>query len=243
MPLNLLVVKIDSTYPEVINASGDYDVWFRDAIKADELAITVVDVLREDCPDASGFDAIILAGSSHSVNESNPRLTVYRNWVRELLDVNVPTLGVCFGHQMMASAFGGDVQRHPMGRQFGVADVSISAADTDDYLFRNLGESVTAHACHEDVCIRLPSVAKRLASSAHTEIQSFAIGNFLRAVQFHPEVTTAIMTELHDALKTRGLLNSTESDTPLTRLRSAEAQNVGQKILANFIQFAIDNKA
>jgi len=237
MPFEMLIVQTGSTYPEVITASGDYDAWFLTGLGPAEVTMTVVDALRDGLPELATFDAIILSGSSHSVNESNPRFLRYRDWVCDLLNWHVPTLGVCFGHQMMASAFGGCVQKHASGGQFGPFDVTLSDAGQGDFLFRGVDPVFAAHSCHEDVCTQLPESATLLASSPHTINQSYAIGDCLRAVQFHPEVTTTIIQQLHDALVARGQMKRLE-----TECHSTEAQAAGKKILGNFIQFAIQKR-
>ncbi|GJM24618.1 MAG: hypothetical protein DHS20C16_10330 [Phycisphaerae bacterium] len=237
MTLSMLVVQTGSAYSEIVSTSGDYAAWFRDAFCDARVEMTVVDALGDELPMPAAFDAIILTGSSHSVTDSNPRLLAYQEWIRGLAESEVPTLGVCFGHQVMAAAFGGCVERHEAGRQFGAVAVTLNDAGKRDFLFQGVGSDSDVHSCHEDVCTRLPEAATLLASSKRTVNQSFAIGEYLRAVQFHPEVTTTLIQQLHDGLVSRGLMNSVDAE-----IQSSKAQAAGQRILANFLQFAMEEK-
>ncbi|HNO79659.1 MAG TPA: gamma-glutamyl-gamma-aminobutyrate hydrolase family protein [Phycisphaerae bacterium] len=237
MELEILIVQTGSTYPEVVNAAGDYDRWFLTALNAKNLVVTVVDSLVDQLPEPGLFDAMILTGSSCSATEMNPLLDAFCEWIRRLADADVPTLGVCFGHQIMAKAFGGCVQRHAMGRQFGTVVVTATDAGRRDFLFNDLDETFDVHSCHEDVCTQLPENATLLARSPKTINQSFAIGEFLRAVQFHPEASTSIISQLHDSLVARGQLARREPG-----FQSAAAESIGKRILANFIQFAMQTR-
>jgi GMP synthase-like glutamine amidotransferase len=60
-------------------------------------------------PKPSARDAWIITGSSAAVYEDHPWLPPMREFVRQAIDQTIPTLGICFGHQLMAQAFGGTV--------------------------------------------------------------------------------------------------------------------------------------
>ncbi len=235
MTLKLLIVKTGSTYPEIVATSGDYDAWFTSVAGIAKCEVTVIDSLANALPDSTGLDAIVLTGSSRSVTQLNAKLNRFSDWIRDLGDRNVPTLGVCFGHQMMGHAFGGTIERHPGRRQFGAINASLTDAGHRDFLFRGFKTDLTVHSCHEDICTKLPESATLLASSTLTEIQAFAIGSNLRAVQFHPEVSADLLQKLHDALVARDALQPISG-----AYRSKVAESQGEKLLANFLEHAID---
>ncbi|SCC18229.1 Glutamine amidotransferase class-I [Kosakonia oryziphila] len=78
--------------------------------------------------------------------------------------IQMPLFGVCYGHQLMAWALGGDVEYHPKGREAGTQTVT-----------------------------RLPEGASVLASSAHDNHQIVRYGPFAVSVQFHPEIATDLL--------------------------------------------------
>ena len=184
MAIELLIVQTDSTYPEVVSEQGDYADWFKGSIDTDDVNVTVVDCLRNALPDATEFDAVILAGSSHSVNEPLPEIDALRAWAKQLVVLQTPTLGVCFGHQILTTVAGGAVGRHAMGRQFGSAEVHLTDAGRDDFLFEGVEPNCHVHVCHEDHCTVLPSGVTLLAASDRTPAHSFAIGANVRKLVF-----------------------------------------------------------
>jgi len=100
-----------------------------------------------------------------------------------------PVLGICFGHQLIARALGGIVERHVKGPEAGTVEVELTDAGQRDPLFAGLPVRFGVQQGHEDHVARLPPGAVLLARNDHTPVQAFAHGPMLRAIQFHPEFT------------------------------------------------------
>lgn len=124
--------------------------------------------------------AVILSGGPSSVNEANaPRLPL------GLLDLELPTLGICYGMQLYVRELGGEVEA--VGhREFGRAEVRIIQ---ESALLRGLGQDFVAWMSHGDQVKLLPDSFRTLAKSAtcpHTVV--FESTRLFYGVQFHPEV-------------------------------------------------------
>jgi len=141
-------------------------------IDPDEIS---VERIREDTP-----KAIILSGGPSSIYEENaPKIP------RWLLDINIPILGICYGHQLLAYMFGGKVSRG-LG-EFGRTRVKI--LDKKD-LFKGLGDVLEVWMSHNDYIEKPPPDSEILAVSEDTGyIAAFRIKERkIFGVQFHPEV-------------------------------------------------------
>jgi GMP synthase (glutamine-hydrolysing) len=141
-------------------------------IDPDEIS---VERIREDTP-----KAIILSGGPSSIYEENaPKIP------RWLLDINIPILGICYGHQLLAYMFGGKVSRG-LG-EFGRTRVKI--LDKKD-LFKGLGDVLEVWMSHNDYVEKPPPDSEILAVSEDTGyIAAFRIKERkIFGVQFHPEV-------------------------------------------------------
>lgn len=119
--------------------------------------------------------AAVFMGGPMNVDqvEQYPGLLVEREWLAAALDSGLPVLGVCLGSQLLARAAGASVTPGP-APEIGWAPVKIH--DDSDPLARHLAPEADVLHWHGDA-FDLPAGAKRLASSARTEVQGFRIGN------------------------------------------------------------------
>jgi GMP synthase (glutamine-hydrolysing) len=114
-------------------------------------------------------------------------------YVRGAVERGVPVLGVCFGHQLLAHAFGGRVHRHPRGREAGTVEVELTDAGVSDPLFAGVPRRLRVNTTHGDEVAVLPEGGMVLARNAWSAVQAFALGSLVRGVQFHPEYTGEVL--------------------------------------------------
>ena len=131
-------------------------------------------------PDAS-VRGVILSGSPFSVRDEHapaPDLSAIKG--------KLPLLGVCYGAQFLASAFGGEVQPAP-SREYGRAMLTVG--DAGDPLMRGLPATTQVWMSHGDTITSVPADYKVVASTEEVRVAAFRIeGEQTWGIQFHPEV-------------------------------------------------------
>ena len=116
-------------------------------------------------------------------------------WLPGAVERAIPTLGICYGHQLLAYALGGKVEDNPNGLEYGTVQVELRDGYESDYLFGALPTPVKMHVCHKQSVLHLPGNAKLLASSRMDAHQAFVVGTRAWGVQFHPEFDQEILAE------------------------------------------------
>jgi GMP synthase (glutamine-hydrolysing) len=122
-------------------------------------------------------DGLILSGG--------PTLDRVGNCKQYVREIELPILGICLGHQLIAEAFGGAVGKGASG---GYARVRVEIIEPDDILI-GIGPTITTWASHADEVSRLPNNFVKLARSAICEIEAMKHPSKpIYGVQWHPEV-------------------------------------------------------
>jgi GMP synthase (glutamine-hydrolysing) len=134
--------------------------------------------------DVSSAGAIVLSGGPSSVlEEGAPRLNP--KLLERALKEDKPVLGICYGHQLLATALGGAVGKGAKG-EYGSATLEVLA---DDPLFSGTPRIQKVWMSHRDYVEKLPPGSLVLARTEDCEIAAFRLaGAGVYGVQFHPEV-------------------------------------------------------
>jgi GMP synthase (glutamine-hydrolysing) len=190
--MRMMILVAGSTVPAIAERRGDFDRWIREKTgDAWHGSWTVHDVrTTAPLPGPRAADAFVITGSSSSVTERAPWMLRAEALVRDIVSARVPLLGICFGHQMIAQALGGQVEKNPFGREIGTVRVRRVA---DDPLFAGLPRTFDVNATHVDAVVRLPPDAELLATTPLDPAASFRVGPRVKAVQFHPEFDADVM--------------------------------------------------
>ncbi|MFC7156475.1 type 1 glutamine amidotransferase [Halomarina halobia] len=154
---------------------------FRRELDADLAEFTVSDGRLPPPVGVEGFDGVVVTGSGASTYWDAPWIDEVRGWLREAHERGLPILGVCFGHQLLASALGGTVES--MGNfEIGYREVRRVGEAT---LLAGLDERFTAFTTHGDTVTALPEGAEVTAENDYG-LHGFRVGDAF-GVQFHPE--------------------------------------------------------
>lgn len=190
----IVVIKTGSTFAGIKERLGDFEDWIIKGLRVDTDDIMVIDApFCENLPDRNKCRAVVIAGS-HDMVTDNPDWSVrIEKWVLQIMEKQIPVLGICYGHQLLAQALGGTVDFHEKGLEIGTADIELTAAAGDDLLFAGLPEIFKGHVFHSQTVVRLPEQALLLAKNDFEPHHAFRMGNLVWGVQFHPEYDEKIM--------------------------------------------------
>jgi GMP synthase (glutamine-hydrolysing) len=189
-----LIVQTGSTLPAIRSRHGDFPGWFQRGLGLRRDQVEVVRVHRgEVLPKPGAHAAAIVTGSPAMVSERLRWSEDTAAWLRGAIDVGLPLLGVCYGHQLLAHALGGRVDYHPSGREIGTVDIERLPLAADDALLAAAPPNFRAHATHQQSVLELPPGAVGLARSAHDAHHAVRYAPNAWGMQFHPEFSVEIM--------------------------------------------------
>lgn len=147
-------------------------------------ALDVFDAVDQEYPeDLVDYSAFLITGSPSSVTEDQPWIARLLEVITELHERRLPTIGICFGHQAVAAALGGKVERAEQGWGLGIKAVHFRRRAW----MEPWHEPMKLIHIHQDQVTALPQGAELLAGSDFCPHESFTLGNHIMTVQAHPE--------------------------------------------------------
>lgn len=120
-------------------------------------------------------DGWLITGARHGVYEPHPWILPLEALIREIYAAGLPLIGICFGHQLIAQALGGKVEKFQGGWSVGAQDYDFE------------GDTIRLNAWHQDQVITPPEGARTIGSSAFCEHAALLYGDRAYSVQAHPE--------------------------------------------------------
>lgn len=200
--LPILILKTGSTHAHIRERLGDFEDWIAAGLREGGAAVVVHDATASEGPPPAHdtVAGVVITGSHAMVSEREPWSEALVPWLRTAVQQRTPVLGICYGHQLLAHALGGEVNRHPQGVEIGTVTVERHAAAADDPLLGDLPDTFPAQAVHWQSVRQLPPGAVRLAGSAHEASHAFRVGARAWGVQFHPEFSDAALRAYLDGL-------------------------------------------
>lgn len=163
-------------------------------------------------PDLAGHAGLVVLGGHMGADDDADHawLAPTKQLVRVAAAGGVPALGVCLGHQLMASALGGQVRRNPAGPQQGLLRVGWEEAAAADDLTAALAEPRRGVHWNDDVVLVLPPGGSRLATAPGGEVQAARHAPSVWGVQWHPEADVDVVAgwpgtvRAHDEVRAAG---------------------------------------
>lgn len=233
---SLVIVKTGDAYPEVTEQYGDFEQLFIQQLMSalpEQLSLTVWDPRLDPTPPLQ-HAGIIITGSHSMVSEAEPWSEALKPWLHQALTQGTPMFGVCYGHQLMAAAFGGVSDYHPAGRESGTHPVRLTQAGQQDPLFGQLPGHFPAHLTHAQSVIQTPPRATVLAYNRHDAHQALRYGPQQWSVQFHPEFTVPVMRAYIE--RQRAVLNN-QGCNPEALITNVRETPQASSLLRRFLAF------
>lgn len=177
--------------PDVLAPTmGDYPEMFARLLDGNGFTFRTFRVVEGAFPAAvTECDGWLITGSRHGVYEDHPWIAPLEQFIRDAFAAHVPVVGICFGHQIIAQAMGGKVERSAKGWSVGATDYDFG------------GQTLTLNAWHRDQVTEVPKGAKVVAGNAFCENAALLYDDRAFSVQAHPEFQSEFIEGL---METRG---------------------------------------
>jgi GMP synthase-like glutamine amidotransferase len=212
----------------------DYETMFKTAFeeKPQKFSWKTFDAVTGEFPkDLDSCDGYLISGSRSSVYEEKKWMLSLENFINKLNRNNKPTVGLCFGHQIMAKALGGTVTCAPEGWGIGFARCSVNSGISRKQLA--LPEELTVGVCHRDQVVKLPAGATNIGSTPHCNNFLIQFTPKMIGFQGHPEFEPAYISALIE--ETKNLLTPQEYFVALQSKRNAPDNQLIRKAITKFL--------
>ncbi|WP_281855964.1 type 1 glutamine amidotransferase [Litoreibacter halocynthiae] len=183
------ILQTGRTPDEMRAKHGDYDDLFKRLLDGRGFTFETYPVLDGVFPAAvTDADGWLITGSKFGAYEGHDWIPPLEDFLRGAFDAGVPIVGVCFGHQILAQALGGKVEKFAGGWQVGATDY-VRADGTKDRIM----------AWHQDQITELPAGAEVIGASAMCANAMLTYGDKALTVQPHPEFSPDFLADLLEA--------------------------------------------
>lgn len=186
--------------------------------------------------DIDNYDHIILSGSEESILNDIDWMDREMSLVREIIDKKIPTLGICFGHQVIVKALlGTGAVRRAHSPEIGWKKVNL---ETEDRIFEGINEEFYTYVAHFDEVYNLSKEIVVLASSEMCNAHAFKVKDApVWGVQFHPEI---------DIDSGKKFIRDLEHEHPELEMdfdviiRDAKDSGISERLFGNFFNSSRD---
>jgi GMP synthase-like glutamine amidotransferase len=188
-------------------------------------------------PSIKRFDAFIGAGTPVSVNELHKHRFLKNEWryLKKVIQLNKPYLGICFGGQLLARLLGAKVEKNPV-MEIGGYEVKLTSAGKGNRFFKGFPNRFPVFHWHGDR-FDLPKKAKLLVQGTDCKNQAFSYNKAV-ALQFHLEVTSREAGIWADKYKNelKRVHKTKEQVVKESQIREKEMKKLAFLLLDNFLK-------
>lgn len=234
MMLPFLVIQAGNPPAAIRERFGSFAQMFQPLLAPAVPAIRVVRSYADEAlPAPATVSGVLITGSPGNVTDAAPWMLALQAWLGEAHALGLPLLGVCFGHQILAQALGGQVGYHPAGREVGTRRITLHPAAQQDPWLAGLPAQFAAQLIHEQTVLQPPAGAQVLGYNAHDACQILRYGPRAVSVQFHPEFSAEIMRAYVHAMAAK---LAQEGLAPAQLAQAVQPSPLAAGLVARFLQ-------
>ena len=226
---NILILDCGPSLIDVPQEFGCVPDWIIKILVGTGCSFKCIKSYKGETIDHVEGDGWIITGSPRSVYEEMGWMLDLEEKIRNADHYNIPILGICFGHHLIAKSFEGHVTLNPNGWELGAYPIKLTERGVKSRILSGVFDNAIVYQSHRDCVTHLPRGADELAQNKKGT-QGFKIHNNIYGVQFHPEFSWDIIKKYVSVRIAAGLISDDYS---------VPESNAGQVVLHNFIELIL----
>ncbi|KAI8897379.1 class I glutamine amidotransferase-like protein [Globomyces pollinis-pini] len=231
MTIKVGLLVCDTPMDSLKEVYGDYVLMFSRLLPSVE--ITPFDCLDMKYPsDPTLFDAFVITGARYSAYDKDPWIQQLLAFIQKVDALGVKMVGICFGHQAITMALGGNVTKNEKGWEIGYININFN--ETGKQLLKPLNDSMGILSMHQDHVTTIPPGFQVLATTEKSHVQMMVKPQKYLTIQAHPEFTAGYCQGLIDHREKVGIFSS-ELVKSLEDINQIIEQSWYTKIITDFI--------
>lgn len=184
--MKLGILQTGHVPEDLVPEHGEYPAMFERLLEGRGFGFRTYSVVDGEFPArADVMEGWLVTGSRHGAYDGLPWISKLEEFIRAAHDARIPLAGICFGHQILAQALGGRVEKFSGG--WGVGHMR--------YVLDS-GVEIGLNAMHQDQVVEAPSGAETVLSSDFCRYAGLAYGDTALGIQAHPEFSKAYTADL-----------------------------------------------
>ena len=181
------ILEAEQLKPDIQKQYGSFaDMTIRLLVSVDQhVTFQTYQAIHGEYPqDVDECDAFLITGSKASAYDPEAWIKQLEDYIKKLADQQKKLIGICFGHQLIAQALGGKVEKSSKG--WGVGVMASGVVSSKSWM-QPAQQQFSLLVSHQDQVIELPAGAERIAESDFCTNSSYQIGDYILTFQGHPE--------------------------------------------------------